>query len=359
MSRGLPPLLAHLLQSGAVVDGETGRPLHFGDAGRELEATLRGSVFVDRSQLGRVRATGKDVLDLLHRLTTADLRSLPAGGGRSAVVTTAKGRIVDRIFVHNLGEGGILLVAGDGMGEKLVAHFRRSIFREEIEIEDATTALCQLSLLGPGAREGAAAAGIPVPVSMGSTLWNVAGGSVHVLGEDGFSGEGLSLIFPAAAGAAVWTELEPRLLRAGFLGCGDLAAEGWRVLRGLPASGLELTEAHNPLEAGLWDAVSFAKGCYVGQEVVARIRTYDKLSRSLVGLEAAEGAWVPERGAGLFREGRESGAITSALVPPGRSAAVGLGYVKREDAEAGTWLSVGAPGSAARMQVVGLPFPAE
>ncbi len=357
MKRSGASLLERLLEAGAVVDEATRRPLHFGDAGRELEAALAGSVLADRSSLGRARATGKDALDLLHRLTTADLRSLSPGDGVPAVITTPKGRIVDRVFVHNLGEDGILLVAGEGMAPKLVSHFRRFMFREEMAMEDTTGSLGQLGLLGPRARDTAAAAGVPVPVLLGSTPWDVSGVRMHVLGEDGSSGEGLSLVFPAERGADVWTALAPDLIRAGFVSCGDLALEARRVLRGLPATGHEMTEGHNPLEAGLWDAVSFTKGCYVGQEVVARLRTYDKLSRSLVGLVATEGAPVPERGATLFREGRAVGEITSALVPPGRNAGVALAYVKRGDAEEGTWLSVGASESCPRVRVVGLPFP--
>ena len=128
------------------------------------------------------------------------------------------------------------------------------------------------------------------------------------------------------------------------------------MLRGLPASGHELTEDYNPLEANQWDAVSFDKGCYVGQEVVARLRTYDKVSRTIVGLELPAGCALPEKGARLFDEEQAVGEVTSAVELPGRPTAIGLAYVKRRTLRDDLELRVGAvEGAAAR--VVKLPFP--
>jgi len=100
------------------------------------------------------------------------------------------------------------------------------------------------------------------------------------------------------------------------------------ILSGLPAPGHELTGDHNPLEAGLRDAVSFSKGCYVGQEVVARLNTYGKVARALVRLELEPDAPVPAPGAAILHSGSAIGAVTSAVRPPGRPAPVALAYVK-------------------------------
>jgi folate-binding protein YgfZ len=131
--------------------------------------------------------------------------------------------------------------------------------------------------------------------------------------------------------------------------------ESYRILRGLPAPGHELTEDYNPLEAGLLDAISFSKGCYVGQEVVARLRTYDKVSRSLVGLELPAGMPLPRLGAALMLDGGPVGVLTSAVLPPGSRAAVALGYVKRKVLRPDLLLQVDADGPSAK--VVRLPFP--
>jgi folate-binding protein YgfZ len=101
-----------------------------------------------------------------------------------------------------------------------------------------------------------------------------------------------------------------------------------------------MDEDRNPLEAGLWDAVSFTKGCYVGQEVVARLRTYDKVVRSRVTLVLPPGAAVPPRSAELRQGERVLGAITSAVLPPGSEAPVAMGYLRREAAHAGAAIGV-------------------
>jgi folate-binding protein YgfZ len=110
----------------------------------------------------------------------------------------------------------------------------------------------------------------------------------------------------------------------------------------LPRAGTELDEEHNPLEAGLRDAVNFSKGCYVGQEVVARLETYDKVSRRLMVVRPSDSATrAPVSGDTLTREGRAIGSITSAAVVPGGTAWIALAYVKRSRGEHGSAVGIG------------------
>ncbi len=109
----------------------------------------------------------------------------------------------------------------------------------------------------------------------------------------------------------------------------------------MPVAGKELTEDYNPLEAGLLDYVSFNKGCYVGQEVVTRLDTYDKVQKHLVGL-AFQGASVPAEGATLFAGGKRTGTVTSLATSPASGRAIGLGYVRKAEAASGTQLNVGS-----------------
>ena len=108
---------------GAVVDPESSRPLHFGDPAAELGAALEGVAVCDRSDLGRVLANGPDLLDLLHRLGTKSVTGLQEGDGRCTVVTSNKGRIVERLFVHHLGATGVLLCAGRGNAGRVIEHY--------------------------------------------------------------------------------------------------------------------------------------------------------------------------------------------------------------------------------------------
>jgi folate-binding protein YgfZ len=184
------------------------------------------------------------------------------------------------------------------------------------------------------------------------------GADLHVLGEDGHAAGGYSVVVGAPEAAGAWRRLEPAVRSVGGSPTGDAVVEACRILRGLPSAGHELTEDHNPLEAGLWDAVSFDKGCYVGQEVIARLRTYDKVARALVGLELPPGSDPPLPGTRLFLDGREVGELTSAAAVPGRRGPVGLGYVKRKELGPALELRVGGSEAERVARVVELPFPA-
>ena len=133
------------------------------------------------------------------------------------------------------------------------------------------------------------------------------------------------------------------------------ALEAHRVLRGIPGP-CELTEERNPLEAGLWDAVSFDKGCYVGQEVVARLNTYDKVARTLIGLDIASECELPAPGSDIVVCGRVAGTLTSVVQPPDREHAVGLGYVKRREIPDDRKVQIGSSRDAPVARLVELPF---
>lgn len=306
-----------------------------------LRAALESCALVDRGGFGRLLGTGPDLLDLLNRLSTKAVTRLEPGRGCATVLTTNKGRIVERLFVHHLGDDGLLLIAGPGGGKRAADHLARYTFAERTGLSDVGDGWFHLSLVGPAAGRTLEQAGLPRPEPFGA----YAAQGVRVLGEDGLSAEGFSIVGPRERESAI----RPRLRVPEADG---EAAEAWRILRGLPAAGHELTEEQNPLEAGLWDAVDFDKGCYVGQEVVARLNTYDKVSRALVGFRSTV---LPEEGAPVLDGDRRVGMVTSALLVPGQEDAFGLAFVKRGHAEPGNRLAVGDPGSAT-LTVHALPF---
>jgi folate-binding protein YgfZ len=299
-----------------------------------LQAALTSWAVADRSDLTRLRADGPDFLDLLHRLSTGDVRRLEPGAGAATVVTTAKGRIVDRLLVHRVREDQVLALGSSGRGGALLAHLARFTFAERTGLSDETGKTAQLALVGPGARDAAASAGLPVPAPMGAAEATWGGIAVTVLGEDGTSAEGVSLV-----GERAHTERLREAVLALGPGLEPAELEAWRILRGLPGPG-ELDAERNPLEAGLWDDVSFTKGCYVGQEVVARLKTYDKVVRTRVTLVLPAGSTVPPAGAALRQGERVVGAITSAVLPPGSGAPIAMGYLRRELASAGVPVAV-------------------
>lgn len=296
-----------------------------------LDAAETTCAVADRSSLGRLIATGPDLLGLLHRLSTGDVKALRPGEGRETVVTNAKGRIVERLFVHHMGDDGVLLVAGPEGAARVLAHFKRFTFAENTGLTDATAETFAFSLVGPLWDEAARGAGIPELAPFCCSACTIAGTLVHAARTSGFDANGVLVVGPKAAAAAVRDAL---VTAAAYRGGGWIEAdelEAWRIASGFPAAGHELTEDHNPLEAGLRGAVSFTKGCYVGQEVVARLNTYDKVSRALVLLEFESGAPVPKAGAAIMKEGNAIGNVTSATLPPGRKHPVALAYIKSRE----------------------------
>mgnify|MGYP001446469916 CR=1 FL=1 len=292
---------------------------------------LRAPAVADRTDLGRLIGTGPDLLGLLHRLSTGDVQDLRAGEGKETVLTNAKGRIVERLFVHHLGDDGVLIVAGQGGAERVLAHLARFTFAEKTGLSDVTDETFAFALFGARWEEASRALGIPELAPFGTSALGIAGTPVHASRTNGFTSDGVLLTGPRGDAGRVFAAL---VEAAGSLGGGAIDAqtlEAWRVGEGLPSANHELTEGHNPLEAGLTGAISFTKGCYVGQEVVARLNTYDKVSLSLIRLELEAGAPVPALGSAIVHEGKRIGEVTSAVLPPGRLAVVALAYIKSRE----------------------------
>ncbi len=336
---------------GAPAGREGPRP-HGPDLAVQYRASREGAVLADRSDLGCLAIRGKDALDLLHRLTTQDIKSLRPGEGAAAVFTTAKGRILDRVTLHRL-DDEIFCLTAPGRAAPVRDWIDRYTFREEVKVEDRSAVGGMLGIFGSGAGRavsrlfGEPAAARPRHHPSRVT---VAGAAAILARTDPLGGEGFHLITEAGALPAIRAAL---LGGAGALiEAGKECLEVLRIEAGLPAAGRELTEEYNPWEARLDDAISLNKGCYVGQEVIARLHTYRKVSKLLIRLELQNGT-VPPEGAAIEIAGQAAGTLTSAAAVPGESRVVALGYVRDEDAKAGTKVEVvwdGAPRRPATLQ---------
>jgi len=321
------------------------------DPARELDAALTSVAVADLSSWSRLIGDGPDLLDLLHRLTTQDVRGLTRGSGRAAVLTSAKGRIVERLSVHHLGPRGVLLISGPESAGRVLAHLKKYTFAEVTGLSDVSADTVALSVIGPRWREAALAAGVALPEPYGAAAANLAGRTVDVIGTNGFDAEGLIILGPSSGASGI-----AEALTALGTPIGAAAFEAWRVLTGRPLTGRELTEEYNPLEAGLADAVSFTKGCYVGQEVVARLNTYDKVSRRIVRLALPAGIALPAPGSPVKDGERVLGAVTSAVAIPGREGAAALAYVNLRELPPGrTALAIAAAGGSVSASLVTEP----
>ena len=231
-----------------------------GPAAGAYRAAHEDAILVDRADVAALRLDGKDALDLLHRLTTNDVKGLAEGSGAATVFVTAKGRILDLVTLHRF-RGGLHMLADAIRADAIRDWIDRYTFREEVRVEDrrATHATCLVG--GPRAEEIVARA---FPPAAGLARHGVA--EVDLDGETGL----LVRTFPVASDAWLLTAPKPaaiaargRLLAAG---AGRLVTapletfEALRIEAGLPAAGKELTEDHNPWEARLDDAISLSKG---------------------------------------------------------------------------------------------------
>jgi tRNA-modifying protein YgfZ len=318
------------------------------DPGGQYRAAHAAVVLVDRLDLGRIRFSGKDAADLLHRLSTNAIKDLREGNGVATVLTTNKGRILDLVTLHRT-TGTLFGLCAAGRVGAILDWIDRFTFREVVTAEDWTASHRTLGLHGPRAAVvasrlfGETAAALPMHgVAM------VSLGTAPVLLVRSFPLAGDSILMTVKEESA--TELRAAIQKAAgepVVEAGEALLEVLRIEAGLPAPGLELTEEHNPWEARLADAISLTKGCYVGQEVVARLNTYKKVARQLVRLSIPAAIAAPASGDPIRAGADRIGTVTSSvLVPDGSGRAVALGYVRTDDATPGLSVAVehgGAP----------------
>ena len=296
-----------------------------------------GGGYVIREQAGLYRHDGTDALDLLHRITTNELLSLQPGKAKRTVITDERGRVVDAPWVVMRGPNDLLLITD----MRDVHSVERAILKYTI-IEDACLTslndqLKRVTLFGRGANDGVLnflEDGDGNAYAVGD--WTSVG-DVLLLKSTFGDEVGWEMVIPSEQFAVTVDRLDGILPR--------ISEETFHVVRtvnGIPWPGYELSVDVNPLECGLRELVDFDKGCYVGQEVIARLDTYEKVQRSMVKLRFADDR-VPERDGQPARDatlrsedGRRVGWVSSSEVVPTTDEWVGLGFVRTAYAGPGT-----------------------
>jgi folate-binding protein YgfZ len=318
----------------------------YGSGTAELE-TLQARVgLVDWTGWGVVQLTGGDRLDFVQRMSTNDVGRLRPGEGAATVLTTPIGRIVDMVCV-GVREEELLLLVGRGADEVVAGWLGKHIFfNDEVVVERVTEQWGLMGCMGPEAGELMArliGPGVRDMAPFQTLEGQVEGVEVSVMRSAPW-GSGYLLLVGAAQAAELWTTLRTAVERAGGAPVGERALETARVSAGWPRFGRELSEDYIPLEAGLKWAISFTKGCYVGQEVIARMDTYQRLAKRLVVLDCGTGqdpaAVGLAPGAEVRGEAGKVGQVTSVAPLADRGVLKGLAYVKTGAAEPGRELSV-------------------
>lgn len=318
-------------------------PAGFRGLDAEYRAATQGTALADRSPIGRLQATGPDVLDLLNRLSTNRVDPLEPGTGEATVLTTNKGRIIDWITVLHPGDRTILLTSPP-CSEATRAWIDRYTIIEDVTVKDVTPTTALIGVLGPTASAvveavlGPDAAELP-PLGCVTAPWGA--GAVLAARTSPMGVQGYDVMVDAADAPSLWDALAETGAAHGVQPIGLEAMEALRVENGLPRWGPELGEAYNPLEAGLTESISWTKGCYIGQEVVARLWTYHKVQKYLVSLTfQGDGETCPAPGAPLHVGGERQGALTSVAFSPGAGALLGLGYLRAAHATVGQSVEV-------------------
>jgi tRNA-modifying protein YgfZ len=288
-------------------------------------ACTEGCALVDRSASGKLLLTGDQAAEFLDGQVSNDIATLEAGHGRYAALLTNKGRMLGDVRVLHTDEGLLLLTERVAL-QALFDQVRRGLIGWRAELHKRTLQQALFSLVGPRTDAVAAAAGLEVP---GPEEHDVAGIVVRTdVGLD---------VLPAAEQA---DDIRAALLAAGALQAPEAAAEIVRVERARPRYGVDLDASVMPEEAGIIDrAVSFTKGCYIGQETVARLHWKGKPNRHLRLLRPAA-AVAP--GDAVHADEREVGHVGSAVVSP-RFGPLALAILRRE-VEPGARVAVGDSG---------------
>ncbi len=328
-------------------------PLHYGDPAAEHEAVRERVGVIDRSQRGRVEATGRDRAAFLHGMLSNDIKGLTPGQGCPAAFLDAHGKLVALLAVHCLADRLVLELDRQLVATTL-ATLDRFLISERVEFEDVSDGQGILTLSGPAARttvEKLAEQALPDLRPAHHARIDVDGEVLVVVRSEETGEEGYDLWASPGALPLLWE-------RAVAAGAQPVGREAWNVLRveaGVVWHGVDVDASTLIMEAPLEHAYSLTKGCYIGQEVVARVSYRGHVNRKIAGFAFLD-ARLPAPGAAVLADGKEVGRITSAVVSPALGRAVALGFLRREHAEPGTRVEVASDAGPLTAEVAALPF---
>ncbi len=332
-------------------------PAHFGDAKVEYHAARSHVGLIDLSHRGLLQFTGPDRLAFLQGILSNDLRALKPFDGQRAALLTQQGKVVADVRVL-CAMNSFYLDFWANLKDAIVTHLNRYLVADEVEIADRSDEYAFLSLQGPRSTELliALAGDFQCPTrAKQHAMAQIDGAAVCVVRDSQIGEIGYDLIIPIASLITVAEKLTELGKTVSAAWVGTEAENVLRVEAGTPRYGIDFDHDNLLLEVGLEDAVSFSKGCYLGQEVVERIRSRGHVNKKLCGL-VLDGQSPAAAGTALLADGKEIGKITSSVFSPKLDRPVALGYVAKEYWNPGTALSRGSSEPAVKAVVTPLPF---
>lgn len=329
-------------------------PEVFTSVAEECAAVRQAVGVVDWSPRGFLTVTGADHVDFLHRMLSNDVQGLAPGQGNYSLLLTVQGHIVADLHLWRM-DDHVLLETHLATKEPLRETLEKYVIADDVAVEDQSEQLTALLVEGPAAASLLGAAGAAVlPGKEFNHTWVKLGETpVHVARLSQTGSAGYALLFVVEYAQNVWDALAAARARVPWQPVGWAALNVLRTEAGIPWYGVDLAATTLPPEAGLETrAISYTKGCYVGQEIIERIRSRGHVNRKLTGLVVEDGS-VPPAGTKLLAESKEVGEITTAVHSPTLARVIALGYVRREHFTPGTRLALSSGGAA---RVTTLPF---
>lgn len=360
MSKLSPLISVHQSNGATLADYEGWRlPRRFGDPAEEYASVRRAVGLLDFSNRAVLEFTGVDRLSYLQGLISNDLRPLTSGSGNYAAFLSQQGKVLGDCRVLAT-DDRFIVDLWEPLKPKILDHLHRFLVADEVEISDLSDRNAILSIQGPNS-ETLLEQFVPKDQQpqkiLAHTLAQISGVEIRICryshtGEDGFD-----LIIPVAEIESIARHLTEAASTYSARWFGAEAYEMLRIEAGIPRYGIDITEDNLILETGLTHAVSFNKGCYLGQEVVERIRSRGHVNKILTGL-VTHGERPPLMGSKISVANRDVGTITSSVYSPALKSPIALGYVHRDHRSPGTELVIRHDQEVLNATVAELPFTA-
>ncbi len=306
-------------------------PAVFSSPEAELKAMAESCGIFDLSWRAKLLVTGRDRTRWLNGMVTNNIRDLAPGRGVYSFFLTPQGHLLGDMYVYNRGES-MVLDTDVAQAERVASKLKRYIIMDKVEIDDAAATFSAVGLQGPKSAEVLRRAEFDLPELAPLEIRDLAWQDVTIPVVRTLHG-GYEIWAGDANTARVWESLAT----AGAAPVGSEALEIWRILQGIPRYDQDIRERDLPQETRQEQALNYTKGCYIGQEIVERIRSRGAVHRMLIGFRFA--GPPPAPGTKIEKDGREVGEITSVTTAPGMGP-IGLGYIRREAGGPGTKLDV-------------------
>jgi folate-binding protein YgfZ len=330
----------------------------YADWSREYAALQQSAGVIDLSFRSRICLTGADRVRFLHGQVTNDVKRLRLGEGCYGALVTAKGKMQSDLNIYALADE-LLLDFEPGLTAAVSERLEKFIVADDVQIVDVAPHYGLISVQGPKSREVVTSLQLfgELPAKP-LTLANASDatlGELYVMNQPRPGSIGFDLFIPTQSLGAVADKLIAAAEEVGGCACGWRAFESARVEAGIPRFGADMDESSIPLECGIESrAVSYNKGCYIGQEVINRIHSIGHVNRELRALRLPIDLTIlPVKGDKLFHESKEVGYVTSAVQLPPKGN-VAIGYVRREVNQPGTVLTLQTIGGAVPVTVAEL-----